>query len=331
MGRRGDGGAPERVAGAEAGALFDEAWDTAAAGNPHCTVFQSAGWYRSWLSTEAGARAAPLVLRARAAGGRAVALALQLDERSRSVTPLSWPWADYHELVGPLDERAAGALALALRRLVDEGFRVVLDDVVPGGGLASVAVRAGFARRAANRTAAIDLCDAEAVARIVRRAEHETKVRRLGRRGELRLSHRTTPESRRTALERMVAMHDSRGELPQDRGLFDPSVRRALLKAVAAEDSTSCPLVVSELTLDGRLLASYAGFVRGHWYGGYWTTFDGAYRRWSPGQLLLRAMVADFSAGGMQTIDLLRGDEPYKARFASTACLNARFDFGLRP
>ena len=99
------------------------------------------------------------------------------------------------------------------------------------------------------------------------------------------------------------------GESPfRDHRLID------LLGRVAKDPEVGFQLGV--LTLHGDFLAVDFGFARGRRYYGYLTSFDQAHSRWAPGKcLILRRIDQWVGEDGVEELDFLSGNEPYKASY----------------
>lgn len=314
--------------------VLSPGWDRLAAANPCATVFQSVGWYRAWLEAVAAAEEAePLVLRVPAAGPARAALALQICrvQGAPALRPLSWPWADYHDAVGdPEDAEAAEALAAALAGLVEEsGFPLVLDDVVAGGFLAEIMERLGLAAEAASPVGAISLADPERLELIRQRREHHRKELQLARRGEVRCVHRRDREEIARRLPVFIAMHRRQwAEQPDAVAPFDGGVVDAAFAAMVRHMAPDGRVVLTELLVGGEAVATYFGFIWGRAYLGYRTSYELSWYRLSPGHLMLRAMIRDFAAAGLERLDLMRGAYTYKAEYVDTFRHNRRYRLG---
>lgn len=73
----------------------------------------------------------------------------------------------------------------------------------------------------------------------------------------------------------------------------------------------------SSLRLDGQTIAAQMGFIEGHALLYYLPAYDAAFRQHSPGHLLLLCLLREAQSMGLATIDLLRGQEPYKFKWTS--------------
>jgi CelD/BcsL family acetyltransferase involved in cellulose biosynthesis len=76
-------------------------------------------------------------------------------------------------------------------------------------------------------------------------------------------------------------------------------------------------LVMSALRAGGKLLAvAWSGLIPGRL--GYWVpAYDPSFASYSPGRLLLHAVLAHTQKAGFRELDLLLGDEDYKWHYAS--------------
>ena len=71
------------------------------------------------------------------------------------------------------------------------------------------------------------------------------------------------------------------------------------------------------LMLDGQTIAAQVGFIEAGALLYYLPAYDAAFRQHSPGHLLLLNLLREAQATGLATIDLLRGQEPYKFKWTS--------------
>jgi CelD/BcsL family acetyltransferase involved in cellulose biosynthesis len=297
------------------------------------TPFQTAGWCRAWITETAESEGAhPILVRTETAQGHPVFAGLQLHREPSGpvLRPLSWPWADYHRAWwtnGTPEEEPAGApaaLACALDRVQRiEGAALDLPDVAAGDLLHRAALVAGAEESVASPVVSIDLTDAERVATVLGRKETVRKGRLLSRRGELELIHWRDPDALAARLPAFIAMHSAQWrDRPDAVAPFDGGVVDRTFAAVARQPDTG--VVLSELRLDSAPIATYYGFLYRDRYWAYRTTFDQSYRRLSPGHQLVAGMIRDFVASGVRVFDLMRGDYPYKADYASSIRHNVR-------
>jgi len=88
----------------------------------------------------------------------------------------------------------------------------------------------------------------------------------------------------------------------------------------------------SSLTLDGQTIAAQVGFIEAGALLYYLPAYDAAFRQHSPGHLLLLCLLREAQSMGLKTIDLLRGQEPYKFKWTSNEqpLAAAEWSTGLR-
>lgn len=72
-------------------------------------------------------------------------------------------------------------------------------------------------------------------------------------------------------------------------------------------------------TGDGRPIAARFGFEHGSTYYGAKSGWDPAFAPYGPGHLVLGRVVERAAAAGLGTVDLMRGDEPHKRAWATSA------------
>ena len=110
---------------------------------------------------------------------------------------------------------------------------------------------------------------------------------------------------------------------------FDGEVINATFDYIIRHLAPHGLILLTELLLDDRPIAMYYGFNYGRRYGAYRTTFDSTFRHLSPGHLMLRQMMVDFSRAGIIELDLMRGDYPYKREYINCSRYNKRFELSV--
>ena len=99
---------------------------------------------------------------------------------------------------------------------------------------------------------------------------------------------------------------------------FDLTVAPFLRSLVELEFPLGTSPYFSRLILDGQTMAAQVAFIEGRTLLYYLPAFDFTHRLHSPGHLLILNLLRDASAMGLETIDLLRGEEPYKFKWADS-------------
>ncbi len=148
---------------------------------------------------------------------------------------------------------------------------------------------------------------------------HRKQVRRveqrLWRSGRARLVTVEHMEDFPRAFEVLVSLHQKRRESLGDDGCFRSarftSFQREVMRRLLAQGR----LRLQWVELDGRPVAiEYVLTVGSRWYA-YQSGVDPAALDCEPGRLSTVALVQSWLASGGQSLDFLRGDEPYKAHW----------------
>ena len=139
------------------------------------------------------------------------------------------------------------------------------------------------------------------------------KEARLRELGELRYEHRA---SGARALEIVGALIAQKSARLAERGvssLFESAGMRDFLERLGGASGDGA-LEVHGLSLSGRIVATYAGLIRGGRFSALLNSFDmdEEIARCSPGDLLLHALMRDLVARGMSHFDLGAGEARYK-------------------
>ncbi|HEY7267378.1 MAG TPA: GNAT family N-acetyltransferase [Solirubrobacterales bacterium] len=151
------------------------------------------------------------------------------------------------------------------------------------------------------------------------RSQLGRKLRSLRREHEVRFRRTLRLEDVPADLLTLFRLHDARwAERPQSSAFADPDVRAFHFEfATAAFERGWLRLFVMEV--DGAPVAALYGWSIGGRWSYYQAGFDPAWSRYSPGFLLLGETIRAAIAEGASEYDLLRGDEAFKRRFATSA------------
>ncbi|MEU1630762.1 GNAT family N-acetyltransferase [Streptomyces sp. NPDC020096] len=294
------------------------------------TPFQTRGWWRAWIREAADAEGAtPVLVHMTCADRPTLVVGLQLhqDGSTAVLRPLSWPWADYHEVAvvgdasptGP--EPDIGGLAEAIDRCQREfGARLELSNLIADGPLLRAVSELGAAPRPSEMVVRLDLTDPDVVQRVSERRDMRRKRRRIERLGTLRLTCADTSARVAARLPAFIDLHTQRWrDRPDAVAPFDGGMVDRTFAAVAAEPSSAARL--HELWLDETLLAGWFGFWHDRTYYAYRAAYNMGHGRDSPGHLLVAAMVTELAAQGTDTFDLTRGAYAYKLELPSIRAL----------
>jgi CelD/BcsL family acetyltransferase involved in cellulose biosynthesis len=215
--------------------------------------------------------------------------------------PIGRRLADYQGVIVDRSLRWDAADLLRACRLRSFAF----DHLVEG--------QDGFRRNVASLAASptIDLTEGVAGPR-----EIVIKRRRVERRDGLHFVwHDPTPEA-------LAALVRWKSEQYRSTGVFDLFSRAWVVEILArlhATQADDLQGVLSCLYTDDGLRAVHFGLRSGRVLHSWFPAYDRSFAKHSPGLLLLSCVAEEATARGMQTLDLGRGEEPYKRRFANGA------------
>jgi len=113
---------------------------------------------------------------------------------------------------------------------------------------------------------------------------------------------------------------------------FDRRVTPFMRRLPALDYPAGTQPYFSSLSLDGQTVAAQVGFIEGKSLLYYLPAYDAAFRQHSPGHLLLLSLLRAAQSMGLETIDLLRGQESYKFKWtpAQQPLATAEWATGLR-
>lgn len=142
------------------------------------------------------------------------------------------------------------------------------------------------------------------------------KRRRLARAAEVRFEvDDPSPSALATLLGWKTDQHRRSGSLRA----FELAWVRELLERLRSTRTAELSGVLSTLYADETLIAANFGLRSGPLLHSWVFGFDPGWRKVSPGSILTITLVEALAAHGLETLDLGKGREPYKRRFANDA------------
>jgi CelD/BcsL family acetyltransferase involved in cellulose biosynthesis len=287
-------------------------------------VFTSFAWARACWQAYSARRVVctPVVFRE----GCAVGI-LPLAVEDRTLCFLGAPHADYNDL---LCEDSAGPeiLERALEKLTQLPLpwdRCTLENLAEGSRLLaaldrlSPGLRGRMKLTVSGNCSALDLrADRPGLLRAALSKEslrrHHKKLSKLG---EVRLRHLEDPEEIERHMPTFFRLHVARRALAGDRSLFCRDEPRAFYRALVRELDPAEALRFAVLEVGGRPLAYHLGFECGGKFVWYKPAFDVAYWDYSPGEVLIKALLEYVAGRDIAEFDFTTGDEAFKGRFAN--------------
>jgi CelD/BcsL family acetyltransferase involved in cellulose biosynthesis len=309
-------------------ARWREAWPRLAG-----TPFQNFDWVKTWYETlgrRHGWKPCIAELRADTADGRTVLLlplAMRREGLLRVMTFMGDELLDYQAPL--IDPAFARAVTPAHAARLWNGFVGILPSVdmlrtrrMPAriGGLANPFAALPGAVHNENAHAARLPADFEtfAASRETRLfADSRRQLRRLGETGTVRMLVEVTDTAERArVLQSLIVQKSQRWTESGAIDAFAHPGYREFFTAMSLNPLQGVDSVMSALLVDEKPIATHWGMRMGKRY--YWLmpTFDPEWARFSPGRLLMEAVVRHCIEQGLEVFDLTAGDEAYKKQWA---------------
>ncbi|MGH3441720.1 MAG: GNAT family N-acetyltransferase [Nitriliruptorales bacterium] len=306
-----------------------EAWDRLVREDPAGTVFQEARFLRAWCRHLRGR--CDLRLRFLLDGDEVVGVVPEVRVVRDGVRIARFAGGLHvTDYLGPVSlpearERIISRWLDALRE-EDDWDRLVVAGVVEDAGWAGLIADGARARGwAVDGPERLDVCpridlrggwDAY-LGRLDAKQRHEIrrKARKLAREaGSVALVDVPVAELE-PALEDFIAMHRTS---PGEKGRFfaDRDVED-FFRALAKELGHDATMRIHRLDLDGRPAAMTLSLVDHAEWAIYNSAFDQEWSGLAPGMVLVGEVIRSAADEGLEVLDLLRGDEPYKYRFGA--------------
>jgi CelD/BcsL family acetyltransferase involved in cellulose biosynthesis len=301
--------------------------------DPHATLFQGPRFLEAWHATLAPG--IPTRVHTVHHGGRLIGVVPDANERAGSATgPIEvrrfQGGTEVTDYLGPVS-RPENRTDVADAYLENLAADVDWDEFVAGGLVEESGWIDAF-RRAADRHGLeilseeledvcprIDLSDgydaylASLPGKL--RQELTRKTRKLARdAGDLQLVEVPADE----VVDHLDAFLDQAAEsFPEKAGFFTRPDMHTWFRALAEEFVPDGTFRLHRLDVGGLPAASTVSLVHDGEWGVYNSTFDPALASLAPGMVIIGQLTERAAEEGCRTLDLLRGDEPYKYRFGA--------------
>lgn len=123
---------------------------------------------------------------------------------------------------------------------------------------------------------------------------------------------------RSTSVERLIELKRAQFARTAVPDVLADERSRKLLHRLSLSDAEACSGVMTTLYAGDRYAASHFGIRSWSTLHYWWPVYDPDLRAYSPGRLLLYAIIRDAAANGISRIDLGAGDTPAKRNFATS-------------
>ena len=304
-----------------------EAW-TRLAGTP----FQNFDWVKTWYETlgrQQGYKPCIGELRVDTPDGPTVLLLPLAMRRQGLLRVMGFMGAELLDYQAPLiDPAFARALTPAHAARLWNGFMGIFPSVdiirtrrMPAaiGELANPFAALPGARHNENANAArlpADFATFAASREARMFADSRRQLRRLAELGQVQMLTEVEEPALRERV--MAALVEQKSHRWKEGGAIDAFALpgyREFFAQLAAGPLQGVDSVMSALLLDDRIIATHWGMRRGDRY--YWLmpTYDQEWARFSPGRLLMEAVLRRCIDDGLKVFDLTAGDEAYKKQW----------------
>lgn len=275
------------------------------------TPFLSPEWHAAWWRT-LGSGVPRLYVARR--DGEAVALGPFARRDDGVVVFSGGELTDVLEVLA-VDDEALRAVARAVASSADEfALRYVPDGSRSLAILTDALREVGFAvdlsPLVVSPRLALPATFEAYLASLTKKDRHELrrKLRRLEKNGRVEFAY-VGADEREAALARFFAWHR---RSPGEKGRFMTAAHESFFREAARAGGGAGWLRLGELRLDGRAIGVLFAVEWERTLAAYNSAVDPDARALSPGILMHAHAIRDAIARGLETYDLLRGDEPYK-------------------
>lgn len=153
------------------------------------------------------------------------------------------------------------------------------------------------------------------------------KERKLKREGIVTFSRVLNEEEIEPIMNKLFELHNKRWQGTPTPSQFRYAEEREYALCAAKELHKSRLLNLAYICLNNEIIAVNFGMMDGKKSYFYLHAFDIAYRKYSPGQLLLYYLVQQACREKLKVIDLMRGDEGYKGKWRTGVNHNVKYEF----
>jgi CelD/BcsL family acetyltransferase involved in cellulose biosynthesis len=302
-------------------AIDERSWNHLVMNSPGATLFQTLAWQRAWWETFGRGQ---LLVLAAYQGGRLSAIA-PLFAEGGMVFFVGSGGSDYLDFLGDrLPAEVLSAMLDTARAHTADfvGFRFYhVPHASPTGQLlAEAAVELGLDRYEEGALDAPALRFAQWSQSRRPPAEKTSLLRHertLRKHGELRTEHFTRSEDILPLLPAFFGQHIERWKGTGFPSLFLQQEQCAFYRNLTRRAGPEGWLRFSRVTLGERPVAFHFGFSFQRRFLWYKPSFDPAWSRCSPGEVLLRSLLVRAQSEGSEVFDFGLGNEAFKSRFAT--------------
>lgn len=283
--------------------------------------FQHYGWIFSFAET-LGAQTPWQILVVERGGTIHALLPLARIRSSQTWRLLGSPNADYQDIISD-PACASPALHAMLDYLRRTGARGLLCQDVPAHSpLKRVLDESRYIHAETRPPCPCPVLhlSTDLLAAHLRRSGVKDNERRIARLGSVEFRVIQDPTERVAAMELLFTYHRARWSTPGHRTQFDDPAACSFFRRLCREPSLHTMLHVSQLLVDGAVIATHLGFATQERFIYYKPAFDPAKK--GAGQVLLNRLLEEALRTGTKEFDFTRGGEGYKTHLATGSRMN---------
>lgn len=303
--------------------LSDE-WSGMWRRGPTREVFGTLGWTRAWWQAYGADRelCTPVVRQK----GEIVGI-WPLCSSGGAIRAVGMPHSDYIDLLCDPDRAAAvySASLSALRGFSRKWSRLEIENIPQTSNLARAVEGIQSPWRSRSFLEVGQICsridfqddDGLVAKRLLGNRHLRRKENRLARFGPIAYRHLETREEIRRRLPDFFAQHIGRRAMTGEVSMFSRERERLFYENLVDQLDPGSILRFGVLSVGDQALAYHLGFEVEGKYVCYKPTFDAAFSKWSPGEVLFRNIFRYVAESGLRTCDFTVGGEGFKKRFAT--------------
>jgi CelD/BcsL family acetyltransferase involved in cellulose biosynthesis len=309
---------------------FRQAWNDLVSRAQTSTIFQTFEWHESWYGVYGGGTE-PCVLLASRHGTLIGIAPLMLSHRrvlgrtQRVLEFIGTRMSDYCDFIfAPADVDVLPAFFWWISQF---GFDLLYLRDLPENSPTLAAITAYFDARHTDarplyEAPAWEFGDRAADYRLPQKKSLRRHFNHFARAGHLEFVARAPKATTQKYLEALFAQHIERwGQLGMPSIFHEPRHREFFCQLANALEPTGW-LLFSAVIFEGKPIALHFGFEYGRRIVWYKPSFDVAYARHSPGEVLLKYLLEYALERKVSHFDFTIGEDGYKYRFANRTPLN---------
>jgi len=149
---------------------------------------------------------------------------------------------------------------------------------------------------------------------MTRNLRHDLRRRKNGLRrlGQVSVERYVVPDRIREVMELFFQAHINQLKAMRKCSLFEDQSMRRFYRSLVANLAGKNMLDFTALTIEGKPIGYYVDFLYNDKLYTYSTTYEMDFAKYSPGKLLLEALIKRAFDAGLREVDLMRGEESYK-------------------